>query len=114
MIVADQLSADVIFGLDFLKDHWMHCTIDIASLSVVARQLRLPLVTGDQIFVTPSAPVPVALVETVQVPSIAEMEVRAEATQPVSETWVVERVPQKASVVVARAVVSPTGGQGYA
>ena len=112
MILVDQLSADFTLGLDFHKDQC--CIIDIASrvLSVGARQLRLPLVTGDQILVTPSPPVPVALVETVQVPPMAEMEVRGEVTQPVSGTWVVERVPLKASVVVARAVVIPTGGQG--
>ena len=57
-------------------------------------------------------PVPVALVETVQLPSMTEMEVSGKARQPVSGASAVERVPLKASVVVARAVVSPAGGQG--
>ena len=43
---------------------------------------------------------------------MTEMEVSGKARQPVSGAWVVERVPLKASVVVARAAVSPAGGQG--
>lgn len=43
---------------------------------------------------------------------MTEMEVSGKARQAVSGAWVVERVPLKASVVVARAVVSPAGGQG--
>ena len=44
VIVADQLSSDAIFGLDFLKD--LQCTINIASHEVfVSREeLKLPLV----------------------------------------------------------------------
>ena len=85
IIVVDQLSASVILGLDFLENQ--KCTIDIASrvLSVGSRQLRLPQVTGDQSFlINPSAPVQVALVETIQVPPMSEMEIRGEARQPVS------------------------------
>lgn len=36
---------------------------------------------------------------------MSEMEVNGEAQQPVSGTWVVEKKPLKASVVVAQAVV---------
>ena len=42
---------------------------------------------------------------------MSEMEVNGEAQQPVSGTWVVERMPLKASVVVAQAVVHPGGNQ---
>lgn len=59
----------------------------------------------------PTELVRVALVETVQVPPMSKMEINGEAQQPVSGTWVVERVPLKASVVVARAVVHPGGNQ---
>ena len=98
VIVVDQLSADVIFGLDFLEDH--RCTIDIASrvLCVGGSQLRLPLVTGRD----RSAPedhselVTVSIVKTVQVPPMSEMEIGGEVKQLVSGTWVVERVSLKA------------------
>ena len=70
MIVVDQLSADVILGLDFLEDH--QCTIDMSSrvLSVDGGQLRLPLVTGQDQGAPEdhSEPVTVSLVKTVQVP----------------------------------------------
>ena len=114
VIVVDQLSADVILHLDFLEDH--RCTIGIASrvLCVGGSQLRLPLVTGRD----RSAPedhselVTVSLVKTVQVPPMSEMEIRGEVKQLVSGTWVVERVPLKTSVEVARAVVCPGSGYG--
>ena len=80
IIVVDQLSASIILGLDFLEDQ--QCIIDIASrvLSVGARQLRLPLGTGDQSFpINPSAPIQVALVETTQVPPMSEMEISSKA-----------------------------------
>ena len=94
VIVVDQLSADVILGLDFLEDH--QCTIDIASrvLSVGGSRLRLPLVTGDRSAPEHnSEPVTVSLTKTVQVPPMSEMEIRGEVKQLVSGTWVVERVP---------------------
>ena len=95
IIVVDQLSANVILGLDVLEDQC--CTIDIGSrvLFIGARGVRLPLLTGDQIFVTLPGPVPVALVETVQLPPVTEMEVSGKVRQPVSGAWVVERVPLK-------------------
>ena len=113
IIVVDQLSADVILGLDFLEDH--QCTIDLAPhvLSVGGSRLRLPLVTGDRSASEDnSEPVTVSLVKTVQVPPMSEMEIGGEVKQLVSGTWVVERVPLKASVVVARAVVCPGSNHG--
>ena len=113
VIVVDQLSADVILGLDFLEDH--RCTIDIASrvLLVGGSRLRLPLVTGDRSAPEDNLePVTVSIVKTVQVPPMSEMEIRGEVKQLVSGTWVVERVPLKASVVVARAVVCPGSNHG--
>ena len=68
MIVVDQLSADLILGLDYLEDH--QCTIDIASCvsSVGGSRLRLPLVTGDQSIPDDnSESVTASLVKTVEV-----------------------------------------------
>ena len=95
VIIVDQLSADVILGLDFLEDH--RCTIYSASrvLSFDGSQLRLPLVTGRD----RGAPedhselVTVSLMKTVQLPPMSKMEIGGEVKQLVSGTWVVERFP---------------------
>ena len=94
VIIVDQLSADVILGLDSMEDH--QCTIDIASclLSVGGSRLRLPLVTGDRSAPEDnSEPITASLVKTVQVPLMFEMEIRGEVKQLVSATWVVKGHP---------------------
>ena len=72
MIVVDQLSSDVIYELDVLKDH--QCAINIASreLFVNSGELKLPLVSdARRCFAEfPLAPVPVSCVGMVQVPPI--------------------------------------------
>ena len=114
VIVVDQLSADAILGLDFLKDH--QCTINITSreLFVSGGQLKLPLVSDARRCFPefPLEPVPVSCVGTVQVPPFSEMEIDVKTPVLVGGTWMVERIAIKSCVVVARAVVCPSNPQG--
>ena len=114
VIVVDQLSADAILGLDFLKDH--QCTINIASreLFVNGGELKLPLVSDARRCFPefPLEPVPVSCVGTVQVPPFSEMELDVKTPVLVGGTWMLERIAIKPSVVVARAVVCPSDPQG--
>ena len=50
--------------------------------------------------------------ETIKVPPTSEMEVSGKTKHLLSGSWAVEKVPLKASVVVAQVVVSPARSQG--
>ena len=106
--VVDNITADVILGMDFLAAE--DCVIDVGrkTLSIRSQQITLELHSEqcqsegmDQMFV--------ACVDTVDVPANSQLEVIVETTEPAEGTWLLEgAVCDKLLVVVARAVVSPT------
>ena len=104
-IVVNNLTAEGILGLDFLKAH--HCNIDIPnnSISFFQKNLKVPPQTKSQHSSSKQF--------TYLHDPRCEKEVLAHSQIPCSsnQPWLLEHKPSKLnSVVIARAIVSPING----
>ena len=109
--VVDDITADVILGIDFLAAE--DCLIDVGRkiLSIRSQQIDLEL-HSKQGQAEGMAQMYVACVATIDVPAYSELEMVVETTEPAEGTWLLEGVTSdKLPVVVARAVVSPAEGR---
>ena len=108
--VVDDITADVILGMDFLAAE--DCLVDVGRkiLSIRSQQIDLEL-HSEQGRVEGMTRMHVACIATVDVPAYSELELVVETTEHAEGTWLLEGVASdKLPVVVARAVVSPADG----
>ena len=108
-IVADVLTSEGIFGMDFLESN--HCILDLAAgkLSAGGCSISLdPHHVGKQV----SACTEVTAEETFTIASVSEMEIMGNVDINCAGTWLVEdQVPKKLPIFVARAVMASQNGK---
>ena len=107
VVVVDTLTAEGILGMDFLRHH--QCNINIPDNSLTLSQLGItvPLQTPT------TKAYSVSLIDTIHIPPRCEMETMAtsEAIANQHRLWLLEGQSSIKSLVVARAIVEPTGSK---
>ena len=111
VIVVEGLAVEAILGLDFLEIH--KCIIDLEKeLHFTNRGTSISLCTANTDHRTvDTIPIQVSLIERVHLPPYSEMETTAlTSCTTTNGTWLVEdKTDKRSTVMVARAMVSPTG-----
>ena len=107
--VVDDITADIILGIDFLKAE--KCIVDLGhkTLELPARKTLLKLQTeGQHDKGMCGVTLPVSCASTTDVPAYSEVEVQLELPEGVEGDWLVEGFLQdKVPVVTARTIVCP-------
>ena len=106
-IIAEQITADAILGVNFLESN--KCVLNLANKEMsVGHHGVLPLATNP--CHTTQSPVKVTIVNTLEIPATSELKILARIhTTSAGGTWLVEGEKQS-SVLVARAAVMPYNG----
>ena len=107
VVVVDTLTAEGILGMDFLRHH--QCNINIPDNSLTLSQLGITVPLQTPTTKTYS----VSLIDNIHIPPRCEMETMAtsEAITNQHRLWLLEGQSSIQSLVVARAVVEPTGSR---
>ena len=111
--MADSLTTEAIFGLDFLEAQ--KCMIDTGQRRLIFKELgiSLPIQRHQNLETTGSVTICAFVKQTLHLPAFTEKEVMAKTSEPTaSGAWFLESTKsQEMRVAVASAVVSPTSGE---